>query len=244
MRLLAVELLKLRRAYTLPLTLLFAVGGPVVWALALRGVTTLAEQGLGGSTAVGDFLEGLITASDPLTPALFLLAAGVAAAYVFGREYSEGTIENLLTTPVRREAFLAAKLAVLALWLAVLAVAAASADVLTRVALGLAEVGRGVSPTVFGEYLVLAGLAFLGLPLVAWAAMRWRGYVGALTVVTAVAIAAAVASQLSAAAFVPLLAPAVVWHGGASGISIGLALALFGLGLLLCLAHLRYADQV
>jgi ABC-2 type transport system permease protein len=244
MRLLTVEILKLRRAFTLPLTLLFAVSGPVVWALALRGVVTLQEQGLGAEGGIGSWLERVAATSDPLTPALFLLAAGVAATYVFGREYSEGTIENLFTTPVRRASFLLAKLGALALWVLALALLAASADVLTRVALGLADVGRGVSPAVFGSYLVLALVTYLGLPLVGWVAMRWRGYVGALTLVVAVSLLAGVSAQFAVASYLPLLSPATLWHGGPPAIALPLATAVFAAGLLLCLLQLRYADQV
>jgi ABC-2 type transport system permease protein len=244
MRLLTVELLKLRRAYTLPLTALFAVSGPVMWALALRGVATLQEEGFGMGSGVGAWLERVAAASDPLTPALFLLASGVAATYVFGREYSEGTIENLLTTPVRRAGFLAAKLEVLALWLLALALMAASADVLTRVILGLADIGRGVSPSVFGDYITLAILAYLALPLVGWFAMRWKGYVGALTLVIAVSLVAGLAAGWTLASYAPLLSPAAAWHGGPVAIALPVAAVVFAVGLLLCLLQLRYADQV
>ncbi len=244
MRLLAVEVLKLRRAYTLPLTVLFAVSGPIMWALALSGVATLQEQGLGGTSRIGGWLDGIVSASDPLTPALFLLASGVAATYVFGREYSEGTIENLLTTPVRRSSFLAAKLGALALWVLALGLVAASADVLTRVALGLADVGRGVSPAVFGDYAVLAVLTYLGLPLVGWVAMRWKGYVGALTLVIAASLVAGFAAEWALASYVPLLSSAVLWHGGSVSVALPLAAAVFAAGLVFCLLQLRYADQV
>ena len=45
-----------------------------------------------------------------------LVLFGLVTAYVFAREYGEGTAKEMLTLPIRRESFLAAKSIVLATW--------------------------------------------------------------------------------------------------------------------------------
>src|SRR3972149_5562899 len=44
------------------------------------------------------------------------LVLGVIEAFVFGREYAQGTAKNMLTLPIGRSVFVAAKLTVDAVW--------------------------------------------------------------------------------------------------------------------------------
>jgi len=98
------------------------------------------------------------------------------AAYVFGREYRDGTSSNLLTVPVRREYVVIAKLLVVWCWTATLAVLAVLLYCGLLAAYGVdgfawAHVARTVR-----DSLLVTFIFFLTLPLVAWMAAAGRGY--------------------------------------------------------------------
>ena len=126
---LSTELLKLRRTKITWLSALAysvgpAVGGLFLWII--REPERAARLGLIGQKAM--FLGR--TADWQVYFALLVQMTGVGgvmllsvlAAYVFGREYSEGTAKNMLVLPVAREWFPIAKLVVLFVWFASLTV--------------------------------------------------------------------------------------------------------------------------
>jgi len=105
-----------------------------------------------------------------------ILLFGMAAAYLFGREYGEGTAKEMLTLPLRREYFFVAKMIVLAAWVLGLALLSLAAQAGYAAVLGLdgfswAEAARCVT---IG--LKVALLTYATLPWVALLAMVGRGY--------------------------------------------------------------------
>ena len=73
---------------------------------------------------------------------------GIMTAFVFGREYMQGTAKNMLSLPIGRAVFTAAKLIVTAVWyLVVVAVVFFVAIVLFAISL-IAGLIRGRTPTV------------------------------------------------------------------------------------------------
>lgn len=105
-----------------------------------------------------------------------ILTLGLVTAYVFGREYREGTSQTVLTLPVRREYVVVAKLVVVAAW--ALALALLSAALLVGVVAVLGAGGFTWSAVLesFADSVKVAALLFLTLPVVAWFAMLGRGY--------------------------------------------------------------------
>jgi ABC-2 type transport system permease protein len=101
---------------------------------------------------------------------------GLVAAYLFGREYGEGTSKELFTLPLRREYFFAAKMVVLALWCLGLALWAVMVQAGYATLLGL----DGASWTEAGRCLVIAlkvtVLLYATVPWAALLAMVGRGY--------------------------------------------------------------------
>ena len=72
-----------------------------------------------------------------------MLLLSFIVAYVFGREYAEGTAKNLLALPVGRQLFVLAKFVVAAAWWLVLVVAVLVEAFVIGAALGLPELLRG-----------------------------------------------------------------------------------------------------
>src|SRR5674476_51818 len=120
---LATEFLKLRRSKVTWFSLIALSLGPLGIALFMwivREPGRAAQLGLLGTKAD---LSGL-TATWPAYFSMLVLVVGIGGmlmlpfiiAYVFGREYADGTAKNLLALPVGRQWFVFAKLVVAAVW--------------------------------------------------------------------------------------------------------------------------------
>ena len=137
------ELLKLRRArITWIVTAVYAFA-PLMLGLMM---TVLMRPALGRRmgllTAKAELTIG--AANWPtyltLTAALFaggLIVLAVVEAFVFGREYAEGTAKNLLTLPVDRATLVAAKFAVSAVWFVAMAAVVYAVALAVGFAIGL-----------------------------------------------------------------------------------------------------------
>jgi ABC-type transport system involved in multi-copper enzyme maturation permease subunit len=180
---LATEFLKLRRSKVTWFSLIALSLGPLGIALFMwivREPGRAAQLGLLGTKAN---LAGL-EATWPSYFSMLTLVVGIGGmlmlafivAFVFGREYADGTAKNLLALPVGRVWFVLAKLVVAALWwLVLVAVVLVEALVIGRV-VGLPGFSAGVALGGAGNALLAAGLAYLLAPVVAWITTLGRGY--------------------------------------------------------------------
>ena len=182
-RVLATELLKLRRSKVTWFTFAALSLGPLAIALMMwivREPGRAAQLGLLGTKAD---LSGL-TATWPAYFSMLTLMVGIGGmlllsfivAYIFGREYTEGTAKNLLALPVSRHWFVLAKLVVAAVWWALLVVAAIAEGFALGAALGLPGFSSSLALTAVHDALLAAAIAYLLVPVVAWIAMLGRGY--------------------------------------------------------------------
>ncbi len=101
---------------------------------------------------------------------------GLIGIWVFGREYSDHTIKDLLALPTARSAIVAGKFIVVALWSVVLTVLIGLVTLVVGGAIGLDQ----ATPQVIGQYAtILAIAAFMALVLVTptiFVANAGRGY--------------------------------------------------------------------
>jgi ABC-2 type transport system permease protein len=180
---LGTEFLKLRRSKvtwgTLAAFSLAPLGiGLMMWIVREPG--RAAQFGLLGTKAD---LMGL-AAIWPAFFTMMTLVAGIGGmlllsfivAYVFGREYAEGTAKNLLALPVGRHWVALAKLVVAAAWWAALVVAVLAESFVIGAALTLPGFSVTLAATAVSNALLAAGIAYLLAPFVAWIAMAGRGY--------------------------------------------------------------------
>jgi len=105
-----------------------------------------------------------------------ILLFGLVAAYLFGREFSEGTAKNMLTLPLRREWFVLAKFVVLAVWVLALTLLSVAAQVAFGALLKLDGFSWSLVRTCLVDSLRVSSLLFLTLPIVGWLGMLGRGY--------------------------------------------------------------------
>jgi len=177
------ELLKLRRSRVPPLTLLAFALGPVgaglfMWIVLEPG--RAAEMGLMGAKAnlVGfeASWSGYLTTITQMVGIVGGLLLAVITAYVYGREYAEGTAKNMLALPLPRWWLVVAKLAVVALWWLALVVVIVLEAAGVAVALGLPGYSGTTLAAGVGDVLMAAAAVFLLTPMVAWLACLGRGY--------------------------------------------------------------------
>jgi ABC-2 type transport system permease protein len=167
LRALRAELLKLKRS-SMPLWTAFIVLLAPVWVYWVARTAT-------GRVEVS--WEIFMRMGVALLASWYgIVLFGLVTAYVFGREYSEGTAKEMLTLPIRRECFVAAKTAILVAWLLGLTLLCVIAQAGGAAILGI----DGASWTVAAECLVVslkvAALIFATMPVVALLAMGGRGY--------------------------------------------------------------------
>jgi ABC-2 type transport system permease protein len=184
--LLSTELLKLRRTR-------------IPWVLAL--VYCLAPLMMGLMMAVLKDPElgrrlGLVAAKAQLTIGAadwptylqltgFLFAGGIVVigvvqAFLFGREYAEGTAKNLLSLPVGRAAIVAAKLVVSAAWFLGMAVLLCAEALVLGLLLDLPGYEPGLLAAGLRRAALLSAQVLLLGSVPAWIAVAARGYLAPL----------------------------------------------------------------
>lgn len=180
---LATEFVKLRRSKVPWFSLLALSLGPGAIALMMwivREPGRAAQLGLLGTKAN---LAGL-EATWPAFVSMMTLIVGMGGmlllsfivAYVFGREYAEGTAKNLLALPVARHSIVLAKFVVVAVWWAGLTVAVLAEAFAIGTVMGLPGFTAALAAGAVRDALLAAAIAYLVAPFVAWIAIVGRGY--------------------------------------------------------------------
>jgi ABC-type transport system involved in multi-copper enzyme maturation permease subunit len=255
-RVLATEFLKLRRSKVTWGSFAGLSMGPLGIALFMwivREPGRAAQLGLLGTKAN---LAG-ISATWPSFLSMLTMIVGVGGllllafivAYVFGREYTEGTAKNMLALPVGREWFVLAKLLVAAVWWLVLVVAVLVEAFAIGLALGLPGFSAGMVAAAAGDALLAAGIAYLLVPVVAWITVLGRGYMPPLAFAIVTLGLGDLFSHTGWAPWFPYsIVPLLIGMVGKpvstlpAGSYVVLAVTFFG-GIAAAVAQLRYADN-
>jgi ABC-2 type transport system permease protein len=109
-----------------------------------------------------------------------MILVSVIAAYVFGREYSDGTTKNMLTLPVGRHWFVVAKLAVVLGWFMALTGSLVAEGLVICWLMELPGYSLDLAIASVGNILLEALVAWMLVPVVAWIAALGRGYLAPL----------------------------------------------------------------
>jgi ABC-2 type transport system permease protein len=169
---------------------------------------------------------------------------GLIASWVFGREYSDRTVKDLLALPTSRSAIVLSKLVVIALWSVAVTLIGSVITLCVGTALGLPQ----VPPQVFWQsgvtITVAAALTIALVTPIAFSASAWHGYLPPIGVM----ILAMALSQLINAAgwgeYFPWAVPALYVQGEILGMVSYLIVILTGMvGMLGTLIWWERADQ-
>jgi ABC-type transport system involved in multi-copper enzyme maturation permease subunit len=183
---LATEFLKLKRTkITWIIALLFAFGPPGIGFMMFILMNPDLAQHMGLFTAKAEMTIGR---ADWTTFLKFMgiigavggIVLGFIQAFVFGREYMQGTAKNMLTLPLHRGLFVGAKLIVAAAWYSIIIVIITAEGFLVGVVFGI----PGFSPALIGPYLALTARVLVQTLLLgslpAWIAVLSRGFLAPL----------------------------------------------------------------
>ena len=236
-RLIAAELAGLRRSMMPWLATLLVVGGSVVARTTAWITHAIGRTELGAL----QFLRPDMGWSDAAIP-LALLAYLIMTTYAFGRDFEDGTIDLILTAPVRREAIVVARMTVIAGSVLALSVMSWGADVATHAILATSPLDPGTATPLVAA--LGAGVAAIAtLPLVAWAAIRFRGVLPALGLGIAIEVLILALGGFALVRILPWFLPSALAAGGsASLLGVGLSAVLFAGGLAAAVQELRTAD--
>ena len=180
---LTTEFLKLRHSKVPLLTFLAFSIGPLAGGLFMWIAAEPERAGRLGLLGTKANLVGLAAS----WPAYFILLTqmvgtvgplllAVLAAYVFGREYADGTAKNLLALPVGRHWFGLAKLIVVAVWWALLVVAILIEALVVGTILRIPGLSMGAFTAGVRDVVLAASIGYLLTPVIAWIASLGRGY--------------------------------------------------------------------
>ena len=188
MRMLAAEFFKLKRSR---MTLWSGLIVLVAAALSLAVLPVLADPKIqadiaksGGAFAKA-VADGMYDASwtnylrvgvQGMTGSWGILSFGLVTAYLFGREFKEGASTAMLTLPIRREYLVVAKLVVLAVWVFALGLLSVALNAVATAILGVPGFSWAAVLKSMTEITAAIAPLYLTLPLVAWLAVRSRGY--------------------------------------------------------------------
>lgn len=252
---LTTEFTKLRRCKVTWATLGGFSIAPLAIALFMwivREPERAADMGLLGAKAE---LAGL-EATWPSYLSMMTMITGIGGmillsfivAYIFGREYTEGTAKNMLALPVGRHWFVLAKLTVAATWWMVLVVAVLAESLLIGTMLGLPDVSAGVIWSGIGDALLAAAISYLLVPVIAWITTVGRGYMPPLGFALGMMALGNVFGKTGWSEWFPWsIIPSMVGMMGVpqtlpTGSYIVVALT-FVAGIVATMAQLRYADN-
>ena len=181
---------------------MFALLGGITAGIAGGNEELIAQAGPAASLDWG----GLLAGAAQITAVTAVLGFGIVLAWIFGREFTDGTITGLFALPISRSRIALAKLSVYATWASLVSIAL----VLSVFILGLVF-GYGVpdARTWFGlgRLWVLAVFsAGIAIP-VAWIATLTRSLLAAAGATIALVVAAQVGALMGAGGWMPLAAP-------------------------------------
>jgi ABC-type transport system involved in multi-copper enzyme maturation permease subunit len=180
-----------------------------------------------------------------------IVVFGFAASWLFGREYSEGTVKDLLSLPISRTKILNAKFIFYFAW--------CSALILSNLILGLL-IGFILqvpdwSMTLFAEimrvYFLTALLAILADLPVAFFAITGKGYLVPLGIVIILVVLAQIIGALGLGIYFPWAIPGI--YSGSGGESLKMLLDYFSFlivlltgiaGYVITILWWKYSDQI
>jgi ABC-2 type transport system permease protein len=188
-RALKAEFLKLKGSRTLLwaaiVVIAYAILATVLNALLLKDPAITARIASAGGSfrqAVDsgfyqvDWPNQLRVAVQGISGTWGILLFSFVATYVFGREYKDGTAKNMLTLPVRREYFIAAKMVVVATWIFCLMLLSLGLHAIGLVIVGVPGFAWRHVWGALWDGITVTFAIYLTLPLVAWITMTGRGY--------------------------------------------------------------------
>ena len=181
--------------------------------------------------------------------ALGLLGFGFIASWVFGREYSDRTVKDLLALPIPRSSIVVSKFLVIAIWSALLAFLLLVFSLVVGYMIGLSGWTGAIAIQNVYAYAVAAFLTILLCTPVAFFASYGRGYLPPIGFILLTLIMGQFIVALSIGQYFPWAVPGLYGVAASTGgtppgaVSYVILVLTSIVGLALTFAWWRYADQ-
>ncbi len=204
------EWLKFRHArVAITSTLLLIVGIALIVLASLYasgGNTAFASKAAAMMPDTG--WAGLFAVATQVTAVAGLLAFGVTTGWMFGREFTDGTIVGLYALPTSRAAIALAKFTVLLIWAIAVAITLTLAILLLGLLLNFEAPAIDIVQRAARLMLVCILTALLAVPC-ALAATIGRGYLTAIGAILAIVVLAQIAVMVGFGGWFTFAAPGV-----------------------------------
>ncbi|RPJ05275.1 MAG: bacitracin ABC transporter permease [Spirochaetaceae bacterium] len=183
------------------------------------------------------------------TSAAGIILFGFAASWIFGREYSDRTVKDLLALSVSRTAIVFSKIIALWLWCLLSAVVIFVISLGTGALINLPLWSPDLMPEFFRVFFVSALLSLLLCPVVAFVASMGRGFLPAIGFLIFCMGLANLFANIGVGEYFPWAIP-MLYSNAVEDAGNGLPLASYIIIVLTCLAGIigtvyrwKYADQ-
>jgi ABC-2 type transport system permease protein len=134
---------------------------------------------------------------------------GMAAAWILGREFSDGSVRDLLALPTSRAVIVSAKFMALAVWCALLVGYLALLGIAIGAGLGLPGWSGAVATTGLTRLIGTAALTILLVPVLGFAASVGRGYLPAVATLLVTTFLAQIIAAIGYGEYFPFSVPAL-----------------------------------
>lgn len=221
------EYLKIRKSRIFWITLALFVFIPLMLGLMVyiirhpeiseRLGIVAAKANMFGTTDWMGFL-GLINQTIAM---MGLIGFGFVTSWVYGREYTDHTLKDILALPVSRATIVLAKFAAVILWCAILSVVLLLVSLLIAHVANLTGFSREIVSESVMKYFITCGLTMLLCPPVAFFACYGRGIIAPLGFVIMTMIVAQFTAVTGFGAYFPWAVPGLFTTiGSAEGLEL------------------------
>lgn len=170
--------------------------------------------------------NGYLITTAQVTTVAGVMGFGVVLSWIFGREFTDGTITGLFALPIGRGTIAAAKYVVYLAWAAVVSVMLAVLLVVVGLVLGLGPFPADAWPAV-GRLIAGGMMTALVATPAAWAATVGRGLLAGIGTISAIVVVAQIAAVSGIGAWFPFSALGLWAVSGGTAVTAGqLALVL------------------
>ncbi|HAN19570.1 MAG: hypothetical protein A2X13_15000 [Bacteroidetes bacterium GWC2_33_15] len=213
---LVTECMKLRRSKIFWITIVFFIFVPLMMGLLMLVAQhpEIGEKlGLVGAKAKlfgENNWEGYLTMLNQLVATIGLIGFGFVTSWVFGREYIDRTITNILCLPVSRTAIVTAKFSIVVLWCLLLVLIILVAGISIGYLIGIPGWSDQLFSQFFSKYILISGLTILLSSPVAFIASYGRGIIAALAFVILMLIMSQFIALVGLGPYFPWAVPGVL----------------------------------
>ena len=248
-----VESLKVRRSRIFPITILGFTFMSIFMGLLIfiaKNPELVSRLGLLGTKAnfFGEQTDwpAYFNLFMQITSMIGLIGFGFVTSWIFGREYSDRTIKDILALPVSRHVIVLSKLIVTVVWCLLLTLILFAVGLAAGWMIHIPGWSGELALQSFYNVIVISVLTILLCPIVAFFASYGRGYLPPVGFVIVTLITGQFINALGLGQFFPWMIPSL--YGGAEGqhleiISYVILCFTSIAGVIGTLAWWRFADQ-